>query len=320
MELNNNPKLKAASWIQWELARKLVGLAGLELDKLMKSAKSRDFHPVPLPVNLKAHLVSEIRPFESSNVLGIIPGGGSEATQEAVMYTAHYDHLGIVHNAQGDNIYHGAVDNATGCGILLELARAYASLPGRPRRAVLFAAVTGEEQGLLGSEFLGQHPPLARSRIVLDLNFDAVAPIGDPEEVEVSGAERTTFYPVVKETARSFGVQVRPDAHPENGYYYRSDHFSLARVGIPSFSINEGQKFAGHTSHWGDQQAQDYTAHRYHQPSDEYRSDMDFGGVAKMARFGFALGWKAATQHNVIAWHQGDEFEAARKKSEATRE
>lgn len=320
LRLDNKPKLKAASWIQLEIARKLVGLAGLDLDQLMESAKSRAFHPLPLPVNLKAHIVSKLRPFESSNVLGVLPGAGSEATREAVMYTAHYDHLGIVHSAQGDNIYHGAVDNATGCGILLELARAYASLPSRPARSVVFAAVTGEEQGLLGSEFLGEHPPLPRSEMVLDLNFDAVAPIGDPEEVEVSGAERTTFYPVVEETARSFGLRIRPDAHPENGYYYRSDHFSLARVGIPSFSINEGMKFAGHTAEWGEEQSRDYTAHRYHQPSDEYSAGMDFAGVAKMARFGLALGWKAAAQRNVIAWQHGDEFEAARKKSEAAKE
>lgn len=320
LKLNNKPKLMASSWIQLEVARKLVGLGGFELDKLIDSAKSRDFRPLPLPVNLKAHIVSKIRPFESSNVLGLLPGTAPEATREAVMYTAHYDHLGVVHTSQGDSIYHGAVDNATGCGILLELARAYASLPSLPQRSVLFAAVTGEEQGLLGSEFLGEHAPMARFKIVLDLNFDAVAPIGDPEEVEVSGAERTTFYPVVQETARSFGLQIRPDAHPENGYYYRSDHFSLARVGIPSFSINEGKKFAGHTAEWGEQQSADYTAHRYHQPSDEYRADMDFGGVARMARFGFALGLMATSQNSPIEWQRGDEFEAARKKSQSLKQ
>lgn len=320
LKTNDKPKLQAASWIQLEVARKLAGVGGFELDKLMESAKSRDFRPVALPVSLKAHIASQLRPFESSNVLGVVPSTLPQQNAEAILYTAHYDHLGIVHGPQGDSIYHGAVDNATGCGILLELAHAYAALASRPARSVLFAAVTGEEQGLLGSEFLGEHSPMPRSKIVLDLNFDAVAPIGDPEEVEVSGAERTTFYPAVEETARGFGVTIRPDAHPENGYYYRSDHFSLARVGVPAFSINEGQKFAGHTAQWGEQQSQDYTAHRYHQPSDEYKADMDFTGVAKVARFGFALGWKAATQRERIAWQRGDEFEAARKKSEASRE
>src|SRR5262249_17438812 len=153
--------------------------------------------------------------------------------------------------------------------------------------------------------------------IALGLNFDDVAPLGDPEEVQVSGSERTTFFPVVASTAKQFGLTIRPDAFPEAGYYYRSDHFSLARVGVPAFSVNEGRKFKGRTREWGDQQAEDYTAHRYHQPSDEYRPEMDFTGDAKMARFGFALGWKAASQPGSIGWHPGDEFEPARKSSEA---
>ncbi len=136
--------------------------------------------------------------------------------------------------------------------------------------------------------------------------------------MEVSGAERTTFYPVVQETAGSFGLKIRPDAHPEAGYYYRSDHFSFARVGVPGFSVNEGRKFAGHTEDWGEQQYNDYLEHHYHQPSDEYRPEMDFTGDAKLARFGFTLGWKAATQLALIGWKTGDEFETARKKSQTT--
>jgi len=257
-----------------------------------------------------------LRPFESNNVVARLPGSDAKRSEEAVIYSAHYDHLGIVPGAPGDNIYNGAVDNATGCGILLELARAYASVQVRPLRSVLFAAVTGEEQGLLGSEYLGQHPPVPTGKITLDLNFDGVAPLGDPEEVEVSGAEHTTFYPVVQETAGSFGLKIRPDAHPEAGYYYRSDHFSFARVGVPGFSVNEGRKFAGHTEDWGEQQYNDYLEHHYHQPSDEYRPEMDFTGDAKLARFGFTLGWKAATQPALVGWKPGDEFETARKKSQ----
>src|SRR5258708_12305466 len=145
-----------------------------------------------------------------------------------------------------DKIYNGAVDNATGCGILLELARTWALSKLPPPRSILFAAVTAEEQGLLGSEYLGKHSPVSPSKITVDLNYDALAPIGDPEEVEVSGAERTTFYPVVESMAKTFGLAIRPDAHPEAGHYYRSDHFSLARVAVPSFSIREGFKSKGH--------------------------------------------------------------------------
>lgn len=309
------PRLKAAAWIQLEVARKLVGFAGLDLEKLFESAKSRDFRPVPLPVKLEARVVSELRPFESNNVIAALPGADPKRRAQAVLYTAHYDHLGIVPSAPGDNIYNGAVDNATGCGILLEMARAFASLKVRPARTILFAAVTGEEQGLLGSEYLGQHPPIARGKISLDLNFDALNPIGIPEEVEVSGAERTTFYPVVREVAKHFGLAIRPDSNPGAGYYYRSDHFSLARVGIPAFSVDEGQKFAGHTVQWGKKQAREYEEHHYHQPSDEYRPEMDFRGDAKITRFGFALGWQAASLPGLIGWLPGDEFEAARKQS-----
>ena len=148
---------------------------------------------------------------------------------------------------------------------------------------------------------------------MLDLNFDDVPPLGEPEETEVSGSERTTFYPVVQATAREFGLVIRPNSNPQAGYYYRSDHFSLARVGVPAFSVHEGEKFKGHPAEWGAEQAREYTAERYHQPTDEYRPEMDFSGNAKMARFGFALGWKAASQPGTIGWQPGDEFEAARK-------
>jgi Zn-dependent M28 family amino/carboxypeptidase len=217
----------------------------------------------------------------------------------------------------GDNIYNGAQDNATGCGILLELARAYSQAAQKPRRAIIFASVTAEEQGLLGSEYLGKHPPIPAGKITLDLNYDDVKPLGAPEEVEVSGAERTTFFPVVQATANEFRLEIRPDARPEAGHFYRSDHFSLARVGIPSFSINEGMKFKGHDEAWGIQQDQEYTAKHYHQPSDEYHPEMDFTGDAAMARFGFALGWEAANMPHLIGWQKGDEFEPARQKSQS---
>jgi Zn-dependent M28 family amino/carboxypeptidase len=231
------------------------------------------------------------------------------------MYTAHYDHLGIRPDMPGDNIYNGANDNATGCGIVLELARVLAQSPERPRRSMLFASVTAEEQGLLGSEYLGKHLPIPASKITLDLNYDDIPPLGSPEEVEVSGSERTNFYPAVEATAKEFRLAIRPDARPEAGHYYRSDHFSLARVGIPSFSINEGMKYKGHDAAWGEQQADEFTTKHYHQPSDEYHADMDFTGDAAMARFGLALGWEAASQPNLIGWQKGDEFEAARLKS-----
>ncbi|HXZ30832.1 MAG TPA: M28 family peptidase [Terriglobales bacterium] len=306
------PALKVASWIQLDVARQLAKSAGMDLDKMMKDAQSRDFRPVALPAKLKAHMVSQIRPFESNNVLAILPGADHKLRDEAVIYTAHYDHLGIRPDMPGDNIYNGANDNATGCGILLEIARAYSEGPQKPRRSILFASVTAEEQGLLGSEYLGKHPPIPASKISLDLNYDDVPPLGAPEEVEVPGAERTTFYPLIQSLAKTFRLTIRPDSRPEAGHYYRSDHFSLARAGIPAFSINEGVKYKGHDTAWGEQQAEEFTAKHYHQPSDEYHPSMDFTGDAAMARFGFALGWVAAAQMKEVAWVKGDEFERDR--------
>ena len=317
LKLDGSPRLQVASWIHLDAAKALAALAGLDLDKMMADARSRDFHPITLSVKLQAHMVSKVRPFESNNVIAMLPGSDAKLKSEGVMYTAHYDHLGIRPEMPGDNIYNGADDNASGCGILMELAHAYGTAAQQPRRSVLFASVTAEEQGLLGSEYLGKHPPIPAGKIALDLNYDDIPPLGSPEEVEISGSERTTFYPTAQALAQEFRLAIRPDSHPEAGHYYRSDHFSLARVGIPAFSINEGVKYKGHDAAWGLERANEYTEKHYHQPSDEYHPEMDFTGDAVMARFGFALGWEAASAPKVVEWEKGDEFEAARLKSQA---
>jgi len=308
--------LKVASWIHLDVATRLASASGMNLEKMMASAETRDFRPVNLAARLKAHMISKVRNFESNNVLAILPGSDKRVADEAVMYTAHYDHFGVRADMPGDNIFNGAEDNATGCGILLELARAFGTSAAHPRRSILFAAVTAEEQGLLGSEYLGKHPPIPAGKISLDLNYDDVKPLGAAEEVQVAGAERTSFYSMVEATAKEFRLAIRPDARPEAGHFYRSDHFSLARVGIPSFSINEGMKFKGHPESWGLDQEREYTEKHYHQPSDEYHPEMDFVGDSAMARFGFALGWEAAGLPKLIGWQKGDEFEAARSKSQ----
>ncbi|HVW76008.1 MAG TPA: M28 family peptidase [Alloacidobacterium sp.] len=305
--------LKAASWIQHDVAQKLLASAGQgnNLDALIDAAGKPGFHPVELPVRFKAHIASKVRRYQSDNVVAMIPAA---QPGQAVMYSAHYDHLGIDHNAQGDQIYNGAADNATGCGILLELARVFTQV--EPPHPVYFAAVTAEEQGLLGSQWLGMHPPLPASQITLNLNYDMLNPIGVPTAVDVNGAERTNFYPEVEKTAQAFHLTIEPDQFPGAGHYYRSDHFSFARVGVPAFSVGQGTTFEGHTPEWGRQQMEDYVAHRYHQPSDEYTQDMDFRGNGKMAQFGLILGWEASSLPHVIGWQPGDEFESARKKGQ----
>ncbi len=312
----NAPKLKAASWVQNEYARKLLADSGMDLQRAIEEAGKPGFKGQELKATFKAHLESAVRPFDSNNIIAELQGSDAKLKDQAVVYSAHYDHLGIDSGKSGDNIYNGAVDNGTGCGILLEIARVFAESAAKPKRSIVFAAVTGEEQGLLGSEFLGQHSPIPPKNIMLDLNYDALPPIGIPEEVSVGGSERTTFYPFVQQTAAAMHLGIIPDAHPGAGHYYRSDHFSFARVGVPGFSINEGQKFAGHDRNWGEAQAKDYNENHYHQPSDDYRPEMDFRGDALMAKFGIALGWKAATQPERIEWLAGDEFEKPRKASE----
>jgi Zn-dependent M28 family amino/carboxypeptidase len=315
---DKRPKLQMAAWVQLEVARVLLASAGKNLDEQFNAANTREFKPIELPIKLRAHIVSKVRRFESSNVVAILPGTAPGPAKQAVMYSAHYDHLGIDPNLPGDNIFNGAVDNGTGCGILLELARAYGEGKDKPLHPVIFASVTAEEKGLLGSKYLGEHLPIPAAQIALDLNYDAINPIGSSESIEVAGAERTTFYPTVEKTAKAFKLDIEPDSTPLAGHYYRSDHFSLARVGIPAFSINAGAKYAGHPREWGLDQAKDYVANHYHRPADQYTPSMDFTTDAELARFGYALGWQALSAPQTIGWQAGDEFESVRQRSEKT--
>lgn len=315
---NKDPQLAAASWIQLEVARTLFKAANLDLDTEMAAAGKRGFKARELPVSLDAHIESKVRSFQSPNVVGILPGRNvaEHKPDQAVLYTAHYDHLGMVSGMAGDNIYNGAADNATGCGMLLEMARAWTSAKIQPPHSVVFSAVAAEEQGLLGSEYLGQHPPIPPGQIALDINYDMILPIGIPLEVNLNGEQRTTFHPTVQTTAKRFNLHIVPDAHPEAGGYYRSDHFSLSRVGIPAFSVDQGELFEGHDEAWGEAKSKDFVDHDYHNFSDNYRPGWDFKGNAKLVRFGMELGWEAISAPKRIEWLHGDEFEAARKTSE----
>jgi len=313
---DENARLQAASWVQLEVARKLFAMSGLDLDKEFEAAGKRGFKAVELPVQLKGTVTSTVRPFQSPNVVGMLSGKAAGADQ-AVMYTAHYDHLGFVPGMPGDNIYNGAADNGTGVAMVLEMARAWSQAKLALPHSVIFAAVTAEEQGLLGSEYLGQHPPVPAAQIALDINYDMLLPIGIQQEVNVNGAQRTTFYPEVEATAKRFGLAIVPDPRPEAGSYYRSDHFSLSRVGIPAFSIDAGTKYEGHDAAWGVAQEKEYNEHHYHNFTDNFDPNWDFSGDAKLVRFGMDLGWQVIHLQRTVEWKPNDEFEAARKASEA---
>lgn len=307
-----DPKLNLASWIQLDVARKMLADAGKDVDELMTAAQHHGFHAIPLPIKVQSHVVSKVRPFDSFNVLGEIPGSGAKRKSEAVIITGHYDHLGIRPDMKGDNIYNGALDNATGTAMVIEMARAAAKSPSKPKRSLIFAAVTGEEQGLLGSKYLGEHPPVPVGKISLNLNYDSIPPLGIPKETTASGYDRTNFAPVFNKTAADFGMKVLQPTHPESGGYYRSDHFSFARVGVPAFSIETGSKFEGHPEQWV-KEREEQNSKNYHQVTDEFQPDGDYRANAVMARFGLALAWKAADLPGMVQWKSGDEFEAARK-------
>jgi len=306
------PKLKMASWIQQDIARKLAQDCGKNLDDMMAAAAKPGFKAEPLPAKFKAHTVSQVRPFDSNNVVAVLPGSDPKLKDQGIVYSAHYDHFGIVPGMSGDNIFNGAQDNATGVAIILEIARVYAEAKTPPKRSIYFVSVTAEEQGLLGSNYFGKNPPVPAKLLSLGLNFDDIPPLGVPEEVSVSGAERTTFYPTVESTAKAFGLAIAPDSNPNAGHYYRSDHFSFARVGVPAFSVGAGDLYQGHDKRWGLQKAKDYVANDYHKPSDEYHPEMDFRSDAVIARFGVALGWQAANQASEVGWKSGDEFDKIR--------
>jgi Zn-dependent M28 family amino/carboxypeptidase len=234
---------------------------------------------------------------------------------EAVVYSAHHDHLGIGEAVEGDNIYNGAVDNGSGVAILLELARAFAAAPVRPRRTVVFAAVAAEEGGLRGSQYYAAHPVIPAGKTALNINYDGLLFLGRTRDVQLRGIERTTLESLAQRAARELNFRIIPDPHPEQGYYYRSDHFSLARVGVPAFSLALGNEVIGKPQGWGREREEEYRKKSYHQPSDEFRQDWDYSAAVRAAEVGVYLGWEAATQPALPGWKKGDEFEAARLAS-----
>jgi Zn-dependent M28 family amino/carboxypeptidase len=313
---DENPRLQAASWIQLDVAKQLFAASGTDLDTEFAAAAKRGFKARELPIKLDATIVSTVRSFQSPNVIGILPGVLRTAQDQAVIYTAHYDHLGIKTDAKlgEDNIFNGAGDNGTGTAMILEMARAVTSAKLMPPHSMIFAAVTAEEQGLLGSGYLAQHPPLPIGQINLDLNFDEILPFGQGDQLHASGAQRTSFYPTLEATAKHFGYSIPAPRPDTGGGYYRSDHFSFAHAGVPAFSVGQGGIFKGHDDAWSKAQTAAYGKNDYHNVTDNFRPEWDFSGNATLCRLGIELGWESVSASPIV-WKAGDEFEAARKAS-----
>ena len=301
-------------WITDSAATALLKGAGLDLAKLRKDAESRDFKPVSTGINIDFSAHNSVKHLSSSNVVGVVRGHDSKLKNEYVAISAHWDHLGIGVPVNGDSIYNGSVDNASGVASTLAIARAAAKMP-TTRRSLIFLFVTAEESGLLGSQYFGEHPTVPAASIVADLNLDVVTVNGRVRDLNVMGDNKSTLGPMLASLIRPQGMRLSPDAHPEAGHFYRSDHFSLAKVGIPSVSIGAGDDYIGKPKDFGEKANEDYNAHRYHQPADAYSPDFDLSGAAQISNIVLEFARTLANSPITPKWNADAEFKAARDKS-----
>ena len=310
------PFLQLRSWMTDEAGRRLLKLAGHDLTELRKQAATREFKPINLKLEASLDLRSELKRVASNNVAAILSGRDARLRDEYVIYTAHWDHFGVGEpNKAGDRIYNGALDNATGCAAVLAVADVLVKLPAdqRPRRSVLFLFTTAEEQGLLGSEWYAQHPLVPLAKTAANVNLDSMNVLGRATDFAPLGAERSTLQAVVESVARERGLTVKPDTRPEQGLFFRSDHFPLAKVGIPALSLKSGEDFVGRPKGWGAEQFRAYNTAHYHQPSDEYRAEWDLAGMIEEIEIALAIGRKVADAADLPRYNPGDEFAKARK-------
>lgn len=314
---NDTPFLKIRSWVTDETARKIMKLAGQDLDDLRAKAATRSFAPVPLNLKAKINLKSEVKRVQAPNVVGVLPGRDPKLRDEYVVYSAHWDHLGIgAPNASGDTIYNGALDNATGVASVLAIAEALAKLPPaqRPRRSSLFLFPTAEEQGLIGAEWYSKHPLVPLAKTAANVNLDSMNVLGRTHDFIPLGAERSSLLAVVQAVARERGMRVSPDARPEQGSFFRSDHFPFAKVGVPSISLKEGNDYVGRSKEWGEEQFKAYNTAHYHQPSDEFRETWDFSGMVQEAEIAMAIGRRIADAPTMPRFNANDEFSKAQSR------
>lgn len=309
----DEPRNQVNAWVTEDAARELVALAGYDLDTLRESADNRDFEPVHLGITTSIAMDVAVNRVSTANVLGLLPGSDPDLSDEVVIYTAHHDHLGIgTPNEEGDVIYNGAMDNASGVSLVMAIAQAIKSMPEAPRRTILIALVGAEEQGLLGSKFYAEHPTFSPGKIAANLNFDVGNIWGDTHDVTFVGLGKSSIDGIVTAIAAEQGRVVKADQFSDRGYFYRSDQFSFAKIGVPAMYLDTGTDFVDRPADWGKAQQNHYTDVNYHQPTDEYDDSWNFDGMIADAVLGFWTGLAIANADEMPVWNEGDEFEAAR--------
>ncbi|HWO01587.1 MAG TPA: M28 family metallopeptidase [Blastocatellia bacterium] len=309
----NMSRVNVEGWITNDRARELFGVVGMNFDAMKKAAVRKDFKPVSLNAHAKLELHQKVRFIESHNVVAKLEGSDPRLKNEYVIYTAHWDHLGIgLPNEKGDKIYNGALDNASGCAGLIEMARAFKALPTPPRRSILFLSVTAEEKGLIGSKYYAENPIYPLEKTVAAINMDGLNQWGPTRDFTVVGLGNSTLDDVLRQAASEKNRVLKPDPEPEKGFYYRSDHFNFAKVGVPALDPNDGIDFIGKPAGWGKQKRDEYTEHDYHKPSDEIKPDWDLSGAVDDLRLLMTVGYRVANTDKYPEWKAGTEFKAKR--------
>ncbi len=311
-------RVAVKGWATDEASKRIAALGHQDLDKMRAAAGKRNFRPVPLGVKLTFAIESSIRSVESGNAIGKIPGSDPALASQVVLYTAHHDHFGRKDEGARpgeDVIYNGARDNASGVAAMLSVAQGYMRLPKAPRRTILFASVTAEEQGLLGSEFLAKHPPVPPGEIAANINIDEVNIWGKTRDVSMVGLGKSSLDGPIREILALQGRVVKADPYPDKGHFYRSDQFNFAKIGVPAAYFDSGTDFIGKPAGWGEEQIAAYEKNDYHQPSDEYRESWNLAGAVEDLQLDFYLGLRVANADAMPRWNKGDEFEAVRLKA-----
>ncbi|HEV3182452.1 MAG TPA: M28 family peptidase [Steroidobacteraceae bacterium] len=310
------PRVKVKAWATEDAVRRLMKANGYDLDKLTAAARSRHFHPVPLGIRTSITFTNRLARVQTANVGGVLPGSDARLGAQVVVLSAHHDHFGIGEpDASGDHIYHGAVDNASGCAQVLAIAQALAALPEWPRRSVLALFVAGEERGLLGSKYYVQHPTFAPGRFAADINIDGGNIFGRTRDATSVALGKSSLDGIAARVAAAQGRVVKGDQFPDRGYYYRSDQFSFARIGVPALFFDDGTDFIGRPAGWGREQIEQWELHKYHQPSDRLDGSWNFDGMIEDAQLAMLSAWLVAQADAMPTWKRGDEFEAARKQA-----